>query len=165
METCGLGSLNHGKDTTMKPQKRLLLASMAGILVLTLVPATYVRAGAVSGGVVVAPHAGIGVWIGGSTYTPPRPPAPHREVVITRPWHRRFVRIGPPRPTPVVVHRPVIAPPVIVESGPIEVWITNSNGSRTSVTLTRQGGYYIGPRGEYYTGMPTNEQLRVAYGF
>jgi multidrug transporter EmrE-like cation transporter len=27
------------------------------------------------------------------------------------------------------------------------------------------GGGYLGPRGEYYDQMPTNEQLRVVYGF
>ncbi len=148
-------------------RQRLILASVAGLLALSVLPGAYARAGGVSGGVVVTPHGGVGVWIGGSTYAPPRPPVvEHREVVITHPWHRRFVRIGPPYPAPVVVvPPPVVAPPVIVENGPVEVWITNSNGSRTSVTLTRQGGYYIGPRGEYYTGVPTNEQLRVVYGF
>jgi hypothetical protein len=143
--------------------------SMAGILVLSLVPQAHARGTVTSGasaGVVISPHAGIGVWIGGPVVTHHRhPPVVHREVVVPRPWQRRFVRIAPPRPAPVVVHRPVITPPVLCEKGPVTVWITNSNGSRTSVTLTRQGGYYIGPRGEYYTGMPTNEQLRVVYGF
>jgi hypothetical protein len=53
----------------------------------------------------------------------------------------------------------------VVEDGTVTVWITNSNGSTTSVRLTRQGPWYIGPRGEYYAQMPTNEQLRVVYGF
>ncbi len=144
----------------------LLLASLGGILVLSLVPGAYARANTVSGGVVITPHEGVGVWIGGSVYTPPRPRYEHREVIIPRPWHRRFVRIDPPCPAPVIVARPVVvAPPVVIANGPVEVWITNSNGSRTAVTLTRQGGYDIGPRGEYYAGMPTNEQLRLAYGF
>jgi hypothetical protein len=43
--------------------------------------------------------------------------------------------------------------------------VTNSNGSRTSVVLTRNGSWYVGPRGEYYSEIPTNEQLRVVYGF
>jgi len=59
----------------------------------------------------------------------------------------------------------VVVPPPVVESYAVTVWITNSNGSRTSVQLTRQGPWYIGPRGEYYGDMPTNEQLRIAYGF
>jgi uncharacterized protein YcfJ len=46
------------------------------------------------------------------------------------------------------------------------VWIQNSNGSRTPVTLRQvEGGQYIGPRGEYYSAMPTEEQLRKVYGF
>jgi uncharacterized protein YcfJ len=46
------------------------------------------------------------------------------------------------------------------------VWVTNSNGSRTPVTLrATQGGAWIGPRGEYYDRMPEAEQLQRAYGF
>lgn len=45
------------------------------------------------------------------------------------------------------------------------VWIENSNGSRTPVLLRMtEGGQYIGPRGEYYPAMPTEEQLRKVYG-
>ena len=57
--------------------------------------------------------------------------------------------------------------------------IPNDNGSYTPVTLRRAGGSpacwrdapgqklrgsYIGPRGEYYTTMPTVEQLKMVYG-
>lgn len=52
-----------------------------------------------------------------------------------------------------------------VQDAAITLWITNSNGSQTSVRLAREDGWYVGPRGEYYSKMPTNEQLRVAYGF
>jgi uncharacterized protein YcfJ len=46
------------------------------------------------------------------------------------------------------------------------VMIQNSNGSYTPVALTKVGyGQYRGPRGEIYTSRPTEEQLRVAYGF
>lgn len=46
------------------------------------------------------------------------------------------------------------------------VWITNSNGSRTPVLLrAADGGTFIGPRGEYYAGLPTEDQLRPIYGF
>jgi uncharacterized protein YcfJ len=45
------------------------------------------------------------------------------------------------------------------------VWINNSNGSKTPVQLRMtEGGQYIGPRGEYYSSMPTEEQLRKVYG-
>ena len=45
------------------------------------------------------------------------------------------------------------------------VWIQNSNGSKTPVQLRMtEGGQYIGPRGEYYSAMPTEEQLRKVYG-
>jgi uncharacterized protein YcfJ len=48
----------------------------------------------------------------------------------------------------------------------VTINITNSNGSVSPVTLRRQGAVYIGPRGETYTNIPTQEQLRQAgYGF
>ena len=43
--------------------------------------------------------------------------------------------------------------------------VNNSNGSITPVTLTRQGNVYVGPKGEQYTSLPTEEQLRKIYGF
>ena len=47
----------------------------------------------------------------------------------------------------------------------VTVNITNSNGSLSQVTLRKQGTVYIGPRGETYTTLPTEEQLRPVYGF
>ncbi len=43
--------------------------------------------------------------------------------------------------------------------------VKNSNGSYTPVTLRRVGNQYAGPRGEYYPSMPTEDQLKIAYGF
>jgi hypothetical protein len=47
------------------------------------------------------------------------------------------------------------------------VWITNSNGSKSSVTLSKGPmGNWVGPRGEYYENFPTEDQLKKAgYGF
>lgn len=58
-------------------------------------------------------------------------------------------------PRPVPVHVPAIS---------VTVWINNSNGSRSPVLLTQEGPWYIGPRGERYFGVPTEEQLRPLYG-
>ena len=45
------------------------------------------------------------------------------------------------------------------------VWVENSNGSKTPVQLRQpDGGQYVGPRGEYYSTMPTQDQLRKVYG-
>ena len=45
------------------------------------------------------------------------------------------------------------------------VWIQNSNGSKTPVQLRQtEGGQYVGPRGEYYEKMPSQEQLKQIYG-
>jgi hypothetical protein len=73
----------------------------------------------------------------------------------------RVVVVPPPVVEPVIVTPPIIEPVSTV----ITVWITNSNGSMTSIQLTREGPWYRGPRGEYYTSIPTNEQLRAVYGF
>jgi hypothetical protein len=52
------------------------------------------------------------------------------------------------------------------EMNVVTINITNSNGSITPVRLRRQGAVYIGPRGETYPTLPTQEQLRQAgYGF
>jgi hypothetical protein len=98
--------------------------------------------------------------------------------------------IAPPRIRPVFISPPhryyyaqesvvvVSSPPtvvvptrtVVVENPTTEetiVWITNDNGSRTPVKLVRltnPPGYYMGPRGEYYVVLPTDEQLRPLYG-
>ncbi|UCG57360.1 MAG: hypothetical protein JSU70_21135 [Phycisphaerales bacterium] len=104
---------------------------------------------------------------------------PARRMIVTHPPHERFVRIGPPRHWPpllrrhrgrhVVIHaRPTckVTPPLVTaEPTAITVWITNSNGSQTAVKLTRSGPGFTGPRGEWYPKMPTNEQLRIVYGF
>jgi hypothetical protein len=58
-------------------------------------------------------------------------------------------------------------PPVVIRPAPefVTIWVENSNGSRIPVRLrVAEGGLYVGPRGEYYTGLPTNEQLRQLYG-
>jgi len=47
----------------------------------------------------------------------------------------------------------------------VTVNIVNSNGSITPVVLRRQGNYYVGPRGEQYSSLPTPEQLKPVYGF
>jgi len=51
------------------------------------------------------------------------------------------------------------------EANTVTINVHNSNGSYTPVTLTRQDNVYIGPRGEYYMSLPTEEQLKLAYGF
>lgn len=43
--------------------------------------------------------------------------------------------------------------------------IRNSNGSISQVRLHREGGRWIGPRDEQYLTLPSEDQLRPAYGF
>jgi len=42
--------------------------------------------------------------------------------------------------------------------------IHNDNGSITPVTLKKKGDSYIGPKGERYDELPTEEQLKPIYG-
>lgn len=51
------------------------------------------------------------------------------------------------------------------EQNTITVWVTNSNGSQIPVRLVKDGPGYIGPRGERYPTMPSEEQLKQVYGF
>ena len=47
----------------------------------------------------------------------------------------------------------------------VTVNVTNSNDSIIQVRLRKQGVGYVGPRGEYYDKLPTEDQLRPIYGF
>jgi len=101
-----------------------------------------------------------------------------RTVVVTSPFRSRIAPIGHHQRT-VAVRRPwvksvfvrpvrtrvVTTKTVVVEPAVVTVWVRNSNGSQSPVKLTRSGPGYIGPRGEYYSTMPDNEQLRMVYGF
>lgn len=51
------------------------------------------------------------------------------------------------------------------EMNTVTVNVTNSNGSVSQVKLRKHGVGYVGTRGEYYTSLPTEDQLRPVYGF
>ena len=46
----------------------------------------------------------------------------------------------------------------------VEINVPNSNGSYTTVKLTKSNNGYMGPQGEFYAGHPTVEQLKALYG-
>jgi hypothetical protein len=108
-----------------------------------------------------------------------RRPSFHKKHIFIRPHQRTFLKRRPQPRKVVVVNRPLtrgiavnLVPTVtitkrevVVEPTTITVWITNSNGSQTSVSLRKSGPGFIGPRGEWYPNMPANEQLRMVYGF
>ena len=50
------------------------------------------------------------------------------------------------------------------EANTVTVNITNSNGSISPVVLRKQGVGYLGPNNEYYSKLPTEEQLKQLYG-
>ncbi len=43
--------------------------------------------------------------------------------------------------------------------------VKNSNGSISPVIIRRVGPFFVGPRGEYYSEMPTVTQLEKVYSF
>jgi len=47
----------------------------------------------------------------------------------------------------------------------VMVPVTCSNNSIIQVKLRKQGVGYVGPRGEYYSKLPTEDDLRPVYGF
>lgn len=49
------------------------------------------------------------------------------------------------------------------EMSVVTVNVTNSNGSITQVRLQKQGVGYVGPKGEFYDHLPTEEELKPAY--
>lgn len=51
------------------------------------------------------------------------------------------------------------------EQNTVTVWITNTNGSKIPVKLRKDGPNFIGPRGEIYQSMPSEESLKMVYGF
>jgi hypothetical protein len=53
-------------------------------------------------------------------------------------------------------------------SGTKEIYVIqvhNSNGSITPVEIEKKGDLFIGPKGEQYEQLPTEEQLKPVYGF
>jgi len=47
----------------------------------------------------------------------------------------------------------------------VTVWVTTSNGAKIPIRVKRSGPNYIGPKGEYYDHLPTDEDLRPVYGY
>lgn len=71
--------------------------------------------------------------------------------------HRRRLMAFSPR-------RGIIIGPT-AEEKTIVVCVTNNNGSKTEVKLIAAAdGGYTGPKGEYYSTMPSEEQLKALYG-
>lgn len=167
---------------------RQRIIQVVGIAVGLLITGTYARAdgwsvsiGAGDGGI----SARVGVSVGTPCRVPvivPRhcplpvrcPPLPPVVVRTPRHWHgdcfdgyshRRTIVVGHPAPASVVFSPPRVVIPAPCPSGELTVWVVNSNGSQIAVRLTRRSTGYIGPKGEYYHTLPTNEQLRMVYGF
>ena len=82
---------------------------------------------------------------------------------IIRP--RPIVRTVYVNPAPVVVRNVYVQPEVKPAANTVIVNVYNTNGSITPVELRIQGTVFVGPRGEHYLALPTQEQLQPVYGF
>jgi hypothetical protein len=54
------------------------------------------------------------------------------------------------------------------DDGRTEIYVIqvhNSNGSITPIEIEKKGNTFIGPKGEHYESLPTEEQLKPVYGF
>ncbi len=60
---------------------------------------------------------------------------------------------------------PVYAAGTTTQQEIVSVWVTNSNGSKTEVKLRKTSTGYMGPKGEVYSSLPTEDELRPVYGF
>jgi hypothetical protein len=50
------------------------------------------------------------------------------------------------------------------EQGELTFSVTKKDGSKTTVVLKKEGSEFVGPKGERYPNMPTEEQLSLIYG-
>ena len=74
---------------------------------------------------------------------------------------RRYTQVVAPACPPAQVVAPDYG---AAYANTLVVNVRNSNGSYTPVTLRRVGNVYVGPRGEQYLSVPTEDQLKAVYG-
>lgn len=109
---------------------------------------------------VPAPQQTVTVWI-------TNPNGSMTQVVLVRegPWYigprgeRYFTMPGESELRPLYG---LPCEPVVSDN--INVWLTNQYGARIVVTLARTHDGFIGPKGELYHFMPTEDQLMMVYG-
>jgi len=92
----------------------------------------------------------------------------HKVVYIAPRYYPPFVRQPIIVPAPIIYQAPVITQPVaVISQQPVTsvIYVTNSNGSVTPVTITWSGSAWVGPKGEQYLNYPTVEQLKMIYSF
>ena len=47
----------------------------------------------------------------------------------------------------------------------VTVDVTNSDGSTTPVVFKKEKDVYVGPKGEHYHHKPTEEEIKLGYGY
>ncbi len=53
--------------------------------------------------------------------------------------------------------------PAKVETNNTVIWISSGDGSKMPITLQKEGASYIGPAGEKYNSLPTEQDLKLLY--
>lgn len=102
-----------------------------------------------------------------------RTPYYYDGIYYYRPYYSGYVVVADPTISPVLVNQPVVvqSSPVTTNIQPqsqtsetVTINVPNSKGGFTPVVLTKYSDGYLGPQGEFYSGNPTVEQLKVLYG-
>lgn len=105
------------------------------------------------------------IYIGGARYY-------EYDNVYYQPYSNRGY-IVVPRPvvryeyiSPNVVYVPATVPAQsqVGERETVTINVPTHSGGSTAITLLRTSDGFVGPQGEFYTSLPTAEQLRVRYG-
>ncbi|MCX5705027.1 MAG: hypothetical protein NTZ92_03070 [Candidatus Omnitrophica bacterium] len=65
---------------------------------------------------------------------------------------------------PDVVYVPSVNQPQVFDRETVIINVPSRNGGSIAITLVRQSNGFVGPQGEFYSALPTAEQLRVRYG-
>jgi len=81
--------------------------------------------------------------------------------IYYRPCPSGYIVVPQPVLNTIVVSNPVVTQP---SGETVTINVPNSHGGYTSVILVKYNNGYLGPQGEYYSGNPTVEQLKILYG-
>ncbi len=84
--------------------------------------------------------------------------------IFYRPYRTGFIVVAPPVSDTTTIDTLTYATKEAAGGMVFTVNVPNSRGSFNEVKLTQYGKGYLGPQGEYYTGHPTVEELKVLYG-
>ena len=84
--------------------------------------------------------------------------------VYYRPCTTGYVVVPAPVEAPEVVYMSSVNQPQVSDRETVTINVPGRSGSSIAITLVRFSNGFVGPQGEFYSTLPTIEQLRVRYG-